>query len=170
MLWWGNSVMVRCNWKKGRIPFNKFKALMQCGRLFLFWNKWRALIGQHFRKKRENSQVLPVFWVSSSQKGLHDPPAKSVNKYSISYGSGWVHYHFRFTWKNPVLLLEMPTFINVSRREDARNCFHFSDLCRGSSFNGFPGNGEERWRYFEQPKIIDSDSVFHSYQKRLIFA
>jgi len=48
--------------------------------------------------------------------------------------------------------------------------FIFQIYAVAVAFNGFPGNGEERWWYFEQPKIIDSDSVFHGYQKRLIFA
>ena len=68
------------------------KAHCQRGRLFLFWDKWPAVILSTllpgFLAKRESSRVASALCVSSSEKWLHNSPVKSVNKYYFSWN--WV--------------------------------------------------------------------------------
>ena len=70
---------------KGPLP-----TLMQCSCLFLFWNKWHVLFGQHsclaFSQKEKIVRCISAC-VSSSEKWLHNLSTKSVNtgKYCFSW-------------------------------------------------------------------------------------
>ena len=131
---------------KGPLP-----ALMQWGRLFLFWNKWSALFGQHscLAFKRANSPSVCVC-VSSSEKWLHNSPPKSVNKYYFSCDSNLMRQNKQVH----------SSLQNVSTTKMQVAVFIFQICAVAIAFYCFPWNGEGRWWYFEQAKFIDSERVF----------
>lgn len=126
----GVKVFIKTHKKKLKGPL---PTLMQCSCLFLFWNKWHALFGQHsylaFSLKEKIVRCISAC-VSSSEKWLHNLPTKSVNKYCFSWDA---------------TKMQVTVFI-------------FQICAVAIAFYCFLWNGDGGWWYFEQAKFVESDS------------
>ena len=126
----GVKVFIKTHKKKLKGPL---PTLMQCSCLFLFWNKWHALFGQHscltFSQKEKIVRCISAC-VSSSEKWLHNLPTKSVNKYCFSWDA---------------MKMQVTVFI-------------FQICAVAIAFYCFLWNGDGGWWYFEQARFIESDS------------
>ena len=142
----GVKVFIKTHKKKLKGPL---PTLMQCSCLFLFWNKWHALFGQHsylaFSLKEKIVRCISAC-VSSSEKWLHNLPTKSVNKYCFSWDA---------------TKMQVTVFIfQICAVAIAFYCFNFSEMV------------------MEDDGILNRQSLLsqtvreysHGYQEYLIFA
>ena len=106
--------------------------------------------------------VASALCLSSSDKWLHNSPAKSVNKYYFSWkwmsffqvylkGTCTTPWDAEKMWQN---IHEHSSLWHDSRRKEP--FLFFNQFCAVAiAFNCFPGNGKGRWWYFEQAKFIE---------------
>ena len=122
--------------------------------------------------------VASALCLSSSDKWLHNSPAKSVNKYYFSWkwmsffqvylkGTCTTPWDAEKMWQN---IHEHSSLWHDSRRKEP--FLFFNQFCAVAiAFNCFPGNGKGRWWYFEQAKFIEciltaTKSVWYLHTKR----